>query len=353
MTTRERPVLDRPWTRWYAERGLGPLQASPDLVTMAAAAVAAAPDRVALQYYDWTATHAELAALADGFAAYLAGQGVSRGDRVAICLQASPHFFIAALGAWKAGAVVVTVNSMYREAEAAHLLSDSGAIVVVASHLAYRSVLEPVLPGTSVRVSVTTSEIDVLAMPDPRVLAGLTEQPVDGTDDLMAVARAHADRRFEAVPPRPDDVAVLCYTSGTTGPAKGAMLTHANIATTIALNSQVARHRAGRCHLRHGATLPRRRARSAVGAHPAPGRDARAALPDHPRGDAGTPHGVPAAVRRLPPDRVPRAHGGSRGRAPKRSRRWTCCMPAAPSCRPPSSTASRNGSASTSTTGTG
>ena len=88
------------------------------------------------------------------------------------------------------------------------------------------------------RVSVTTSEIDVLAAPDPRVFAGLAEEPVDGTDDLLAVARSHAGRRFEAVPARPDDVAVLCYTSGTTGPAKGAMLTHANIATTIALNSQ-------------------------------------------------------------------------------------------------------------------
>jgi long-chain acyl-CoA synthetase len=232
------PVLDRPWTRWYAERHLPPLNAFPDLVTMAAAAAAAAPERVALRYYDWTATHAELSALADGFAAYLAGRGVSRGDRVAICLQTSPHFVVAALGAWQAGAVVVTVNPMYREAEVAHLLQDSGAVAVVTSQQGYRTVVAPVLPGTAVRVAVTTSEIDVLGETDARVFASLAEDPVAGTDDLIGVARANEGRAVERVRAEPGEVAVLCYTSGTTGPAKGAMLTHANIATTIALNSQ-------------------------------------------------------------------------------------------------------------------
>ena len=106
----------RPWTRWYAVRELGPVAAHPDLATMAAAAARSAPDRVALTYYGWTATHAELGRLSDGFAAYLACQGVQRGDRVAVCLQTSPHFVVAALGTWKLGAVLVTMNPMYRAA---------------------------------------------------------------------------------------------------------------------------------------------------------------------------------------------------------------------------------------------
>ncbi|MGB8384612.1 MAG: AMP-binding protein [Dermatophilaceae bacterium] len=229
---------DRPWSRWYAERRLGPLAAHPDLVTMAAAAARSAPDRLALTYHGWTATHAELARLSDGFAAYLASRGVRRGDRVAVCLQTSPHFVVAALGAWKVGAILVTMNPMYREGEVAHLLGDSGAVAVVSSQQGYRTVVAPVLAGTVVRVSVTTSEVDVIDDPDPRVFAGLTDEAVEGTDDLMTVARGHADDGFPAYQPAPGDVAVLCYTSGTTGPAKGAMLTHANIATTIALNSQ-------------------------------------------------------------------------------------------------------------------
>ena len=312
MTTANGPqVPDRPWSRWYAERGLGPLTPHPDLVTMAAAAVETAPERVALTYYGWTATHAELARLSGGFAAYLASRGVQRGDRVAVCLQTSPHFVIAAIGAWKLGAILVTVNPMYREAEAGHVVRDSGAVALVASQQGYRDVLASVLADSAVRVSVTTSEIDVVEDPDPRVFAGLADQPVTGTDDLMTVARAHAEDGFVASQPAPSDVAVLCYTSGTTGPAKGAMLTHANIATTIALNSQWLGTAAGVGDLRDRAALPRRRARAAGRAHPAPRRNLGAALPDRARGHARAPGRAPAPVRRVPADRVHRAHGGS------------------------------------------
>lgn len=299
---------DRPWPRWYAERRLGPLAAHPDLVTMAAAAVEAAPHQVALTYYGWMATHAELARLSDGFAAYLASRGVQRGDRVAVCLQTSPHFVVAALGAWKVGAILVTVNPMYREGEVAHLLSDSGAVAVVSSQRGYRTVVAPVLAGTTVRVSVTTSEVDVIDDPDPRVFAGLTDQAVDGTDDLMTVARGHADEGFTAYRPAPGDVAVLCYTSGTTGPAKGAAHPREHRHDDRAERA-VAGHAAWLGHLRHRPALPRRRAGAAGGPHAAPRRDPRAALPDRPRGHARAPRRVSAPVRRVPAHRVHSAHG--------------------------------------------
>lgn len=233
---------ERPWVSWYPTLDLSEPTIHPDLVSMADAAVAHGPDRVALEYFGWKATYGDLERLSRGFAAYLRERGLRRGDRVAVYLQTSPHFIVAALGIWRAGGVVVTMNPMYRGGEVSHLLSDSGAVGVVSSQAGYRDVIASVRDPEQVRIAVTTSEVDIVPDPDPRVFGRIAESPVEGTDDLMTVAAAYAEGSSQATDEqeRPDgeDVAVLCYTSGTTGPAKGAMLTHSNLANAVARNSQ-------------------------------------------------------------------------------------------------------------------
>ena len=130
--------------------------------------------------------------------------GVARGDRVAVQLQNMPQWPIALIAAWKAGAAVVPVSPMYTPRERAVLLRDSGARVLIA--------LDGLEGGADVEHVIATSALDEFT------------------------AR-HAGRRPAVPAPEPEDPALLTYTSGTTGPPKGAINTHAN----VAFNAQVYR----------------------------------------------------------------------------------------------------------------
>lgn len=233
----------RPWSAWYDALDLPAVTIHEDLLAMAAAAIAQGPERVALEYFDARIDYGQLDRLSKGLAVYLAEHGVSRGDRVAMYLQTSPHFVLGALGIWRAGAVLVTMNPMYRAGEVTHLLTDSGTVGLVSSQRGYREVIAEVRASApDLRLVLTTSEADLLtemgARPDRRVFSDLTEAPVSGTDDLLTVARSAADATWSSPPLGPEDLAVLCYTSGTSGPAKGAMLTHGNLAHAVARNAQ-------------------------------------------------------------------------------------------------------------------
>ena len=152
-------------------------------------------------------TYAELYAGAARVAERLRGIGVAAGDRVVIYAENSLGFVFAYLGAMRAGAIVVPANVLYRESDLARIVEDSGARVMCVSEQS-RPLVATTFAGTLV--------------------------------DLAEVAAWAADTRIApfARERQPDDVALLVYTSGTTGRAKGAMLTHANLA---AIASQVTR----------------------------------------------------------------------------------------------------------------
>jgi long-chain acyl-CoA synthetase len=230
---------DRPWLANY-ESGQPPsiTPEHADALGMFATALARDPDGTAIVYFDGRITRRELDALSDAFAVGLADTGVAPGDRVALYLQNIPQFVIGLLGIWKAGGVAVSVNPMNRERELELLLTDSGATVLVTLESLYRDVAASVVGRTAVRTVLTTSELEYQTRHDPRLFAGVERIPAataTAPDGVTVADLAELlDRHRGAVPARvalsPDDTAVLTYTSGTTGPPKGAMNGHANMA---------------------------------------------------------------------------------------------------------------------------
>ncbi|MFF0064443.1 class I adenylate-forming enzyme family protein [Streptomyces sp. NPDC005279] len=192
------------------------------------AAVDRAPEHTALAYFDGRLSYRETDALSDSVAGHLAARGVRRGDRVAIMLQNSPHFVIALLGAWKAGATVVPLNPMYKSAEVSHVLNDADVTALICSDRAWETYLRASAAASSVRIALTACELDLQTRNDARVLGfERLPQAVDA-DDLVSVARAGhtapVDRELATA-----DVALISYTSGTSGTPKGAMNLHGGI----------------------------------------------------------------------------------------------------------------------------
>ncbi|MEA2289208.1 MAG: long-chain acyl-CoA synthetase [Solirubrobacteraceae bacterium] len=222
--------MRRPWLALY-DAG-APAEIVPEhesALEMFSAAVRRAGGRPAIRYFDATLTWDEVDGLTDALAVGLAELGVGRGDRVAVDLQSVPQFVLAMVATWKAGAIMVPVNPMYRERELRELLVDSGATVLIALESLYGDVGAAAAAGTAVRAVVTTSELDLLDGPVPPPLAGARRERHEGTHDLLELARAFAGRRPPPVSLDASDTAFLTYTSGTTGPPKGAMNTHGNV----------------------------------------------------------------------------------------------------------------------------
>jgi long-chain acyl-CoA synthetase len=229
---------ERPWLGRYRPGDVTDLTLEhPDALEMFRASLRRAPDAVLLRYFGADFTVADVDRITDALAAAFAELGLEPGGRVAVFLQNVPQFLFAMLATWKAGGIMVSANPMYRERELAHVLHDSEPTLLVALESLYEDVAAPVVPGTSVRAVVTTSELDyVTDSPLPTVLAGVKRRDPAGTHDLLALVERHQ----KSAPPaaEPDDIAFLTYTSGTTGPPKGAMNTH----RAVAFNAQTYRH---------------------------------------------------------------------------------------------------------------
>lgn len=171
---------------------------APDLAARLTETARRSPERPALLWQGTSVTYAELDDRVTAGAGALQHLGVAPGDRVALMLANTPHFVEAFLAVLRAGATVVPLNTGLTAREVAHIVADSGARVLVAA------------AGTS----GASGEVDV----EHLVTTG------DGWRDLLGAAHPYAE-----VDRAPDDVAALVYTSGTTGPPKGAMLTRRNL----------------------------------------------------------------------------------------------------------------------------
>jgi long-chain acyl-CoA synthetase len=229
---------ERPWLKLYPE-GL-PADIEPEFdnaLELFRATADAHPDKPAYLYFDATITFKELDEITDALAAGFQAKGLEQGDRVAVYTQNVPQFPIAMLAAWKAGGVMVSMNPMLRHKEVKGILDDSGARFLVTLEQLWDDVAKEVVPDTSVETVITTSELD-FNDEQPELLAKSKRSRDASTSDLLELVEEFKDRRPSETPALgPDDIAFLVYTSGTTGPPKGAMNTHGN----VVFNSQTYR----------------------------------------------------------------------------------------------------------------
>lgn len=224
------PYAARPWLKQY---GLGqPADLDvPDQSMLEAIArqAEAYPDFPLMKYFDGVISYRELDRMSDALAVALRRRGFGLGDRLAIMAQNVPQFVIGMVATWKAGGVVVSVNPMNKEREVRYILDDSGAKAILCLQSLYTEVVSKVRDGSALEIVITTSELRYQTRNDPRVFDGITDTAPPGAEDAEALIQECMGQKPPAVSLTRDDVAIITYTSGTTGEPKGATNTHLNV----------------------------------------------------------------------------------------------------------------------------
>ncbi|MFH2076302.1 MAG: class I adenylate-forming enzyme family protein, partial [Pseudomonadota bacterium] len=223
----------RPWLKNYPEWVPHDLQAGPaTAIDDFRNSAAQRPDAPAVCYFDGTLSYGEIDRLSNSLAAAFYDLGARKGDRIIVCLQNVPQFLIAVYAAWKIGAIVVPLNPMYKEKELSYFCRDSGAKLFVVLDELLSALDQSFLKETCIKKVITTSALDFLS-PDkdpPGMLKGAKRMKIPGAADMLDLLSRFTGEPVQDQHMTADDVAYLTYTSGTTGPPKGAMNTHGNIA---------------------------------------------------------------------------------------------------------------------------
>jgi len=197
-------------------------------------------DRMAYHNMGAEISYSELDYLSRNFAAALQHMGLQQGDRIALMMPNILQYPVALFGALRAGLVIVNTNPMYTARELRHQLLDSGAkaIVVVEN---FASVLESVREDVPLEHIITTGVGDLLDFPKSLLVNFILRHvkkkvpawSLPGSEKFLDVLDKGAKLPLRPMNITFEDVAFLQYTGGTTGVAKGAMLTHRNIVANL------------------------------------------------------------------------------------------------------------------------
>jgi long-chain acyl-CoA synthetase len=179
------------------------------------------PQKTSIIYGGREITYVQLETLSNQFALSLVKLGVKKGDRVAIFLPNIPQFMIAYFGVLKAGAVVTAINPLYREREVEYQLEDSGAQTIVTLDSLYPTITKS-KQKTKLKNVIVTGK-DEYCYKKTRAI------DVPNTIDFQALLEKEPSNPPNVKLNLNEDLAALQYTGGTTGTAKGAMLTHTNL----------------------------------------------------------------------------------------------------------------------------
>ena len=192
-------------------------------------------DAEALVYGDKRLTYAQLNAWANQIANALAASGIRRGDHVALLCPNLPYFPAIYFGILKTGATVVPLNVMLKPREIAYHLRDSDAKAV----FCFQGTPElPMAEATKAAVAVVPACRTLIVLPHPSIPL---DPAFDDGSDVLPLARFIGGQPpvFETVETKPDDTAVILYTSGTTGQPKGAELTHLNMVVNAMVSAEL------------------------------------------------------------------------------------------------------------------
>ena len=239
------PLGGRPWLSSYAPGVTAEVQVPPEsLVQMLAASASRFGEQVALDFFGAETTYVQLADQVSRAAEALRGLGVQAGDRVGLVLPNCPQHVVAFYAILRLGAVVVEHNPLYTASELEHQLSDCGATVALCWDKT-AAVLDSVRSRTALRtilaVDLTTALPwrKRLALRAPvakarAARAAMTGPVPSGVLSWERVSSLSGPLQASWPQPRPQDVALLQYTGGTTGRPKGAVLTHRNLRVNAA-----------------------------------------------------------------------------------------------------------------------
>ena len=188
------------------------------------------PGKMALWFYGQRTGYAELLALADRFSGHLAGVGVSKGDRVMLCLQNSPQWVAAAHAIWRLGAVVVPLAPMLGAKEFGFFVQDAGLKAGIVAAELYAHAKAGGLGHAVVVTLASGLPEDKGGVAFPAGLDVVPElQPGDVTWETAVQAEPAPQAQVSA-----GDLCVMPYTSGTTGFPKGCMHTHRSVQSNAA-----------------------------------------------------------------------------------------------------------------------
>ena len=188
-------------------------------------------------------SYAELDRSSRNFASYLQKSlGLHKGDRVAIMMPNLLQYPVALFGVLRAGLVVVNVNPQYTPPELEHQLKDSGAAAIVVLENFARTLQKVLDKNPTLKLAVITTEVGDMFPVVKKLLTNFVVKNVKHMVPAWEISRAtkfdaalRAGRRqpVDDVPLSHDDIAFLQYTGGTTGVAKGAVLTHGNLVANV------------------------------------------------------------------------------------------------------------------------
>ncbi len=235
-------MTDRMWLKCYPEGVPADIDAAqyPSLVALMEDSFKRYAKRVAYSFMGKDITYAQTDSLSQAFAAYLQGLGLVKGDRVAVMMPNVPQYPVAVAAILRAGLILVNVNPLYTPRELEHQLKDAGAKAIVILEN-FATTLEKCMTATPVKHVVLCSLGDQLGL----LKGSLVNYMVRNVKKMVPPFSLPGAVRFNEAVARgtkgtvkradikPDDVAVLQYTGGTTGVSKGAVLLHRNVVANV------------------------------------------------------------------------------------------------------------------------